>query len=40
MKKLVIAGVCGLCMMAACAFASASGDTTVAGSGSGIHIRI
>lgn len=40
MKKLVIAGVCGLCMMAACAFATTTGNASVAGSGSGIHIRI
>lgn len=41
MKKIMVAGLCGLCMMAACAFASAGtgANMQVAGSGSGAHIK-
>lgn len=35
MKKILIAGICGVCMFAACAFANVSGnEPVVAGAGS------
>lgn len=37
MKKIVIAAVCGLCLMAGAVVASGA-DVTVAGSAGGIHV--
>lgn len=41
MKKVLLAGLCGLSLMAACVFANTNeGKPTVAGSGAYVHVRI